>query len=237
MGPVDSQRRIVVIEHEVRCPLDRFADWLDVETRVIRPYEGDRVPTRVDDALLVLGGTMSAYDDAVAPWLPAVRDLLATAVAERVPTLGICLGAQLLAVATGGRVEVADRRGRESGIVDVRWREPAAADPLVRDLPEPFAGPSMHADAVVELPSDAVWLAESAMYPHQTFRIGPAAWGVQFHPEVSLATFRQWAEESSDVDTEAVTDDYQARDRELAAAGRVLARRFGALVTAPTPAS
>jgi GMP synthase (glutamine-hydrolysing) len=237
MGPVDSQRGIVVIEHEARCPLDRFADWLDVEARVIRPYAGDRVPTSVDDALLVLGGTMSAYDDAVAPWLPAVRDLLAAAVADRVPTLGICLGAQLLAVATGGRVEVADRRGRESGIVDVRWREPAASDPLVRDLPEPFAGPSMHADAIVELPADAVWLAESAMYPYQAFRIGPAAWGVQFHPEVSLPTFGQWAEESSDVDTKAVTKDYRARDEEVAAAGHQLVRRFGTLVTAPSPAS
>jgi GMP synthase (glutamine-hydrolysing) len=237
MGHVAAHRGIVVIEHEARCPLDRFADWLDVETRVIRPYAGDRVPTRVDDGLLVLGGSMSAYDDVVAPWLPAVRDLLATAVAERVPTLGICLGAQLLAVATGGRVEVADPRGRESGIVDVRWREPAAADPLVRDLPEPFAGPSMHADAVVELPPDALWLAESAMYPYQAFRIGPAAWGVQFHPEVSLPTFRLWAEVSSDVDTGAVTDDYRARDHEVAAAGRLLARRFAAVVTAPSPAT
>jgi GMP synthase (glutamine-hydrolysing) len=236
MGRVEANRGIVVIEHEPICPLDRFTGWLDVETRVIRPYAGDPVPARVDDALLVLGGTMSAYDDAVAPWLPAVRDLLATAVADHVPTLGICLGAQLLAVATGGRVEVADRRGRESGIVDVRWREPAAADPLVRDLPDPFAGPSMHADAVVELPSDAVWLAESAMYPYQAFRIGPAAWGVQFHPEVSLPTFRRWAEELSDVDIEAVTADYQARDDEVAAAGRQLARRFAAVVTAPAPA-
>ncbi|HYJ67791.1 MAG TPA: type 1 glutamine amidotransferase [Nocardioidaceae bacterium] len=232
-----AQRGIVVIEHESGCPLDRFADWLDVDAHVIRPYAGDSVPTRVDDGLLVLGGAMSAYDDVVAPWLPAVRGLLATAVSERVPTLGICLGAQLLAVATGGRVEVADRRGREAGIVDVRWRHPATADPLVLELPEPFAGPSMHADAVVALPDEAVWLAETAMYPHQAFRIGPAAWGVQFHPEVSLPTYRRWAERSSDVDTEAVTDDYRARVDEVAEAGRQLARRFGAVVTAPSPAT
>jgi GMP synthase (glutamine-hydrolysing) len=223
---------LVVVEHEPGCPLDRFADWLDgLEIVTVRPHAGDTVPTEVDGGLLVLGGQMSAYDDGSAPWLPATRRLLSWSASARVPTLGICLGAQLLAVACGGVVDVGAAPGRESGVVDVHWRAEAAADPLVCHLPEPFPGPSMHADAVTRLPPGATWLAETAMYPHQAFRIGTAAWGVQFHPEVSAATFRAWAEGHPDVDTETVTAELRAHDAEVAAGGEALARRFAALVT------
>lgn len=222
-----EHRRVVVIEHEPGCPLDRFGGWLrGVTVEVVRPYAGDRVPGSVRDGLIVLGGQMSAYDDGVAPWLPAVRDLLARSAAEGVPTLGICLGAQLLAVACGGRVDVGAAPGRESGVIDVRWRPEAASDPLVAGLPDPFPGPSMHADAVVELPPDTTWLGRSEMYPHQAFRLGSAAWGVQFHPEVSLPTFTGWAHKHPEVDVETVTAEFKRRDAEVAAASRGLADRF-----------
>lgn len=87
----------------------------------------------------------------------------------------------------------------------------------------------MHADAVAVLPAGSVWLAASDTYPHQVFRVGAAAWGVQFHPEVSSATFRAWADLHPDVDAEAVTTEFKRRDEEIAAAGRALARRFAAL--------
>lgn len=229
----DERRRVVVIEHEPGCPLDRFAGWLTgVTAEVVRPYAGDGVPDQVRHGLIVLGGQMSAYDDTTAPWLPAVRRLLARSVGEGVPTLGICLGAQLLAAACGGRVDVAAAPGRESGVVDVRWRPEAAFDPLVAGLADPFPGPSMHADAVAALPPGSTWLASSAMYPHQVFRVGVAAWGVQFHPEVSLTTFESWAGEHPEVDPPAVTAEFARRDAEVAAAGRRLAQRFAGLVTA-----
>jgi GMP synthase (glutamine-hydrolysing) len=227
-----ENRRVVVIEHEPGCPLDRFGGWLrGVTVDVVRPYAGDGVPESVRDGLIVLGGQMSAYDDSVAPWLPAVRDLLSRCAAEGVPTLGICLGAQLLAVACGGRVDVGAAPGRESGVIDVQWRREAASDPLVAGLADPFPGPSMHADAVAELPLHTTWLGYSEIYPHQAFRVGSAAWGVQFHPEVSLSTFSGWAREHGDVDLEAVTAEFKRRDAEIAAASRVLAERFADRVT------
>jgi len=222
---------LVVVEHESDCPIGRFEDWLPgLDVLTVRPYAGENVPSSVDGGLLVLGGSMSAHDDEVAPWLPATRDLLAASAAAGVPTLGICLGAQLLATACAGTVEVDAAPGRESGVVDVHWRSEAAADPLVAGLPEPFPGPSMHADAVVRLPTGATWLGETGMYPYQAFRVGAAAWGVQFHPEVTLATFRSWAEGHPEVDTEAVTAELRARDTEVDAAGHALARRFAGLV-------
>jgi GMP synthase (glutamine-hydrolysing) len=234
--------RILVIEHESGCPADRFATWLTdagAELDVCRPYADDDVPTHVDaDALVVLGGHMGAHDDDDHPWLPQVRDLLARAVSDAVPTLGICLGAQLLAASCGGRVEVGEG-GIEAGVVDVRWRPEALCDPLVSALPAPFPGPSMHRDAVTALPPAASWLGETDAYPHQVFRVGECAWGVQFHPEVSLATFAAWRErvavedwERYDVDGLAAVDELRVRDPEVASAGRQLASRFAAIAGA-----
>ncbi|SDT31203.1 type 1 glutamine amidotransferase [Jiangella sp. DSM 45060] len=230
---------IDVVEHEPGCPLDRFGGWLEdagAKVRVLRPYAGDAVPSTPGDGLIVLGGQVDAYADDAAPWLPATRVLLRAAAADGTPTLGICLGAQLLALACGGTVAVGAAPGRESGVVDVHWRPEAAGDPLLGDLPDPFPGPSMHADAVAELPPGAVWLGSSAMYPHQAFRVGAAAWGVQFHPEVSEPTFAGWARELPDVDAAPVVRELAGRDAEVVAAGRELATRFARIVeTAAAP--
>lgn len=230
---------VLVVQHEAACPIDRLGGWLaEAGTQVVlcRPYEGDPVPQRVaQDGLVVLGGHMGALDDEPAPWLPAVRDLLAVSVGDGTPTLGICLGAQLLAVACGGRVEVGDP-GIEAGVVDVHWRPAASRDPLVAGLPAPLPGPSMHLDAVVELPAGAAWLGETGLYPHQAFRVGAAAWGVQFHPEVSLATFRTWAAHHDGdwsawgLDGGQVVGQLERRFEEVTRAGRALGHRFADVI-------
>ncbi|MGV8967134.1 MAG: type 1 glutamine amidotransferase [Cellulomonas sp.] len=229
---------VTVIQHSPDVPLDRFADWLgdvEVEVIVVRAYAGDAVPGEVTtDGLIVLGGHMNAHADDVAPWLPATRALLAAAVVAQVPTLGICLGAQLLAAACGGHVEVAAPPGREAQVVDVRWRAEAASDPVLGTL---AAGggtaplPSMHADAIVDLPRDAVWLGSSATYPYQAFRLG-TAWGLQFHPEASADTLRRWADAYDDVDTAAVMGAFSSRAVEIAAAGQAIATGFADVVRA-----
>ena len=243
---------LTVIEHTASCPLDRFAGWLTdpadgrpvVELRVVRPWAGDPIPAigEVDGGLVVLGGQGHAYDDAGTPWLPATRTLLTDAVAAGVPTLGICLGAQLLAVASGGRVQVAAPPGREAGVIDVHPRPEAVRDALLghlaADVPadHPLAGgvllamPSMHADAVVDLPSSAVWLASSRLYPYQAFRVGTAAWGLQFHPEVGLEIFTAWADLHDDVDTDAVLAEMRAAAPRVEAEGRAIAEAFVAIV-------
>lgn len=233
-----SAPRVTVVQSSPDVGLDRFAQWLEhLDVQLVRPDLGDALPgpTEVGDGLLVLGGHMSAHDDAASPWLRGLRDLLAVVSATDVPALGICLGAQLLAVARGGRVEVAAPPGREAGVVDVRWRPEASTDALlgpVVTLAGPArssALPSMHADAVVDLPRGAVWLASSSTYPFQAFRIG-SAWGVQFHPEASPATLRAWAEQHPDVDTDDVVAQAAARADEAEAAGRAVAEAFAGLV-------
>ena len=229
---------VLVLQHEDGCPVDRLGGWLadeGVELVDCRPYAGDAVPERVaEDGLVVLGGHMGAYDDAEFAWLGPTRALLAASVADGTPVLGICLGAQLLAAAAGGRVEVG-AAGIEAGVADVAWRAEADGDPLFAGL-APYPGPSMHLDAVVELPPGAVWLGETPAYPHQVFRVGRAAWGVQFHPEVSLPTYGVWAAQHGDdwarwgIDGEAVVEDLARRAGEVEAAGRELARRYAGVL-------
>lgn len=246
-----SLPRVTVLQHGSDVPLDRFATWLsDVSLTVVRAYEGDPVPgvAEVGDGLLVLGGSMSAHDDEVAPWLPATKRLLADAVDADVPTLGICLGHQLLAEATGGHVTVGAPPGREEGVVEITWRLEAAEDPVLgrlvggaapraSGLPDDHGRvrqPSMHADAVVELPPDAVWLAHSAMYPFQAMRVGSAL-GVQFHPEASPELLARWAR-AHDLDTAAILAEARAHDAEVAAVGRAIAEGFVAHVRGAVPA-
>lgn len=225
---------VTVIQHSADVPLDRFADWLgEVEVVVVRAFEGAAIPAAITtDGLIVLGGHMSAHDDVVAPWLPATRALLAASVAAHVPTLGICLGAQLLAAACGGHVEVAAPPGREAQIVDVRWRAEAASDPVLGKVAASGRAaplPSLHADAIVDLPVGAVWLGSSAMYPYQAFRLG-TAWGLQFHPEAGVDTLRRWADGYDDADAVAIVEAFSARDAEISAAGAAIAEGFADVV-------
>jgi len=238
-----SERRLLVVHPDPRGPLDNFDSWLTedgVRAHSIRPYAGDPVPADLReagaDALVVLGGAMSSLDDDRYPWLEDIRALLRGAHAEDRPALGICLGAQLMAQAHGGRVEVG-RNGTEGGLICVRWRESAKTDDLLADLPDPFLVGAMHSDAVVELPPSASWLAESDRYPHQAFRVGARSWGLQFHPEVSVDTMRMWvscmADEGADVSEVAHrTDEFERRQDAVQEGTSTLARRFAGMIGA-----
>ncbi|MCV2395081.1 type 1 glutamine amidotransferase [Actinotalea sp. M2MS4P-6] len=241
--------RLTVLENVAAVPLDRFAGWLAEspqapEIVTVRPWAGDAVPSLDDcgDGLIVLGGLQNAYDDAVAPWLPATRALLGEATRSGLPTLGLCLGAQLLAVANGGTVQVSAPPGREAGVIDIVPRPAAAHDALLdrlaADVPadHPAGGgvlakmPSMHADAVVNLPVGATWLASSAQYPYQAFRVGECAWGLQFHPEASAETVLAWARDFEDVDADAVAAEMAEHAEAIEYAGRALAFGFAEVV-------
>lgn len=186
--------RVLVIENEPAAGPGKVGDWLIAEgisLEICRPYAGDVVPEYVEaEGLLVLGGAVGPHDDLDAPWLPAVRALLRRAVEEAVPTWGICLGAQLLATALGGTAE-RGANGSEVGVQPLQIE--ANGDPLFSDLPATSYALQFHQEAVTRLPEGAVLLASNAAYENQAFRIGPCAWGVQFHPEVSTSEVHTWA--------------------------------------------
>jgi GMP synthase-like glutamine amidotransferase len=222
--------RALVVQHVDAEGPGRFGEWLPahgVELVPIRPYAGDPVPAAVDaDALIVMGGPMGAYDDDAVPWLPAVRDLLAAAVRDGVPTLGICLGAQLLAVATGGRVE-RGANGPEIGLGEVIV---AAGDRLLDAGRIPVA--QWHYDTVTELPPGAALLASSDSYEVQAYRVGTSAWGLQFHVEAAPGLIGEWARASRRDEAELVAP-LVAVDQAVAGVGESVARRFAEVIRSP----
>jgi GMP synthase-like glutamine amidotransferase len=179
---------------------------------------------------------MGANDDADAPSLPAVRQLLREAVTDEVPTLGVCLGHQLLAVANGGRI----RRmpdGPEVGAQLVAKRTAAATDPLFRALPITPDVLQWHFDEVHVLPPGARQLAGSPGCEQQAFRLGRLAWGIQFHIETTIDIVRSWAEEDSgelaDWDLDAVVARAAAIDDDLAEVWAPFAAVFADIVRDP----
>ena len=144
----------------------------------------EALPKTLDgyDGLVVMGGPMSADSDDGFPTRRQELALLAEAVELGLPTLGVCLGAQLLATATGGRV-LRGASGLEIGWAPVRLEAPAVDDLLLSSLPRELSVLHWHGDTF-DLPPGGVLLASNDRYVHQAFRIGPRAWGFQFHLEV-----------------------------------------------------
>ncbi|WP_285579359.1 type 1 glutamine amidotransferase [Herbidospora sp. NBRC 101105] len=217
--------RVTVIEHEAEAGLGYFAGWLG-DVVVHRPYLGDALPDDPGDGLLVLGGAASAWDDENHPWLPATRALLRAAVEHEVPTLGVCLGAQLMTLACGGQV-TRGGNGLEVGLGQI---VPVADDRLLGHLTGPAPAIQYHQDAMTVLPDGAVLIATGAQYPHQAFRIGHNAWGVQFHPEATPAIFAQWTTELTTHPAEELNEQVSAAEAGLVAAWRPLAEAFAAVV-------
>ncbi|GHH85382.1 aminotransferase [Streptomyces sulfonofaciens] len=173
----------------------RWAPWLagaGLAPRVVEPHTGAPMPSRLaHDALIVLGGPFMPDDEERAPWLPAVRRLVDEALDRAVPYFGICLGGQLLAQHAGGEVRPS-YGAPEFGSVRLTLRQESSEDPLFCGLPPEVTAIENHIDRITRLPADAAWLASSAACPHQAFRLGTAAWGVQFHPEAGADRIPHW---------------------------------------------
>lgn len=190
------QTTVLVLQPAETNPLGPMEQWLldaGAALVVVRPWADDAVPSTLTgvDAVVCLGGEMDADDDGAFPWLPQLRALLGDAVRRRIPVLAICLGAQLLALATGGRVATM-ANGPEAGIRLVAKRDAAAMDPLLATLPFTPDVMQFHRTEVSRLPGNATLLAVSPVCTNQAFRVGESAWGLQFHIETTPELVAQW---------------------------------------------
>jgi len=227
---------VLVVQHEDDDPIHLMGTWMEgVELVVCRAFDGDAVPSSIDDydGLVVMGGAMGAHDDEKAPWLPATRELIRLAAAASVPTLGVCLGHQLSAVALGGEIEV-NPKGRQLGLLDVGWTAEAVDDELMGELVGPRRAMHWNDDVVSRLPDGARQLATASTGEVQAARLAPTVWGIQWHPEVDDALVAAWATDGSlsPTEREQVLDDLVRSRLDLDAAWRPLAQRFAALVGA-----
>ncbi|HSK92411.1 MAG TPA: type 1 glutamine amidotransferase [Euzebyales bacterium] len=159
------------------------------ELDVRRVYADDEVPEDPPDALVVLGGQMCTDEQDRHPFLAAELALLAKCVASDTPTLGICLGAQLLAEATGGSV----RHGTpEIGYARVRLTAAGREDPVLSTFVDGTPTFNAHRDFITAGP-DAVVLARSDRSPVHAMRVGQRVYGIQFHPEMGAAQVARYA--------------------------------------------
>jgi GMP synthase (glutamine-hydrolysing) len=131
---------------------------------------------------------MGVYESDRHPRLVDEQELIRSALAARVPVLGICLGSQLLASALGARVYPAP--AKEIGWYDVALERNAESDPLFAGAPARFKALHWHGD-VFDLPEGAVPLARSAMTRHQAFSHGGVAWGLLFHLEAGVEEMKK----------------------------------------------
>jgi GMP synthase (glutamine-hydrolysing) len=142
-------------------------------------------------AVLVFGGAMHADQEGHHPWLRDENFFLQRLLDLRKPVLGICLGAQLLAKAA--HADVGPAKEPEIGWYPVELTDEAAEDPVVGRLPRRFDAFQWHYYAH-GLPAGAVELARNDLCT-QAFRLGDSAWGVQFHPEVTLPQIETWMQD------------------------------------------
>jgi len=163
---------------------------LSVPWRLVRLYEGEPLPeVDADDALILLGGRMSANDEVGFPFLGRLKVLVRESVERDVRFLGICLGGQVLAAAFGAAV--AEKRWGERGSSEVLLNPAGCDDPLFNGIPPLFPVYQWHDDSF-DLPAGAELLALSEQCPHQAFRVGKRGWGLQFHPEVTSEIIESW---------------------------------------------
>lgn len=229
---------VLVLEHDESDPVQRLGDWLTeagADLLICRLHAGDALPDAGFDAVVCLGGRMNAWDDDATPWLPATKALLRKAIADGTPTLGVCLGAQLLAVAGGGTVQVG-AAGPEIGAYLAAKRDAAGEDPLFADLPMTPDVMQCHDDVVTELPPGATLLLSSTGYPYQAWRQGRAAWAVQFHPETTAATVRDWAGSHGVTGGARLGGMLDEADEAATVVWRDLVHRFVAIIARPPAA-
>jgi GMP synthase-like glutamine amidotransferase len=189
--------RLHVLQHvEFEGPA-RIAEWAAAKgwnVTTTQFFAGELPPPGLAriDLLVVMGGPMGVHDERKYPWLAAEKAFLAEAVRAGIPILGVCLGAQLLAVALGARVY----RGayKEIGWWPVKLVPEGRASSFAAIWPAEFEAFHWHGDTF-DLPTGAVHLARTLGCKHQAFLANGRILGLQFHLEVTPDSVARLAKE------------------------------------------
>jgi GMP synthase (glutamine-hydrolysing) len=219
-------RIAVVLQHDPSIHLGNIEPVLrehgydlrivDVTTEDVAAIDPDEA-----DLVVVLGGEMGAYQTDEFPFLSAERAFLRERLDAELPTLGVCLGAQLMAGALGERVYKGDTM--QIGFRRVEPTEAGADSPIRHFGGVPVV--EWHGDTF-ELPERATLLASSSDYSNEAFAIGDFALAVQFHPEVTDEMHEQWvADGYNELDEHALDPDALREDRAAYSSGMQEASR------------
>lgn len=236
--PTAPAPRVLVVQNSETSGLRRLGGWLEedgVTVDVVLGAHGLPADLGGYDGLVMLGGGLMPDDDEQAPWLAQERRLAADAIAADLPTLGICLGGQLLAHVAGGEVR-ASFGPKERGATEILLSAAGDADPVIGALAPAAPMIENHQDMITALPPGAQLLASSAAVANQAFRLGAHVRGVQFHPEVCADDLRGWTEPTTpapgDVPVAQLVDAARLVDGHNTRASRALAAAFAEEVRA-----
>jgi len=184
--------RALVLQHEpnegpglLASALEREGFQVDARLRRVEPGDEDA------PLVVVMGGPQAAYQASDHPFLLDELRLLRARLERGLPSLGVCLGSQLLAAAAGARV-FRGERGVELGPLPVQRTVEGSKDEVFFTLPPRFVALHWHGDTWDEVPG-ATLLASTERYPQQAFRVG-LSYGLQFHPELTGSMFLEWAD-------------------------------------------
>lgn len=188
---VTNPRRVIIIlhqEHSTPGRLGRLLQAHGLELDIRRPRFGDPLPQNLVEhaGAIIFGGPMSANDDD--EWLRREIDWIGVPLKEQKPLLGICLGAQMLARHLGHRVHPHPHGKVEVGYYPIC---PTLEGHSLCPCPFPENVYQWHREGF-DLPRGAALLATGEDFAVQAFRFGPAAYGLQFHPEVTYAMICRW---------------------------------------------
>jgi len=185
---------ILVVQHDVGAPAGLIGAGIESaggKLLPVMPHRGEALPDdpTAYDGMLLLGGPMSAADDAGHPYYSKLFRLIRDFDRSDKPVMGICLGSQLIARAWGALVY--PNAVPEFGFLPITMTAAARHDAVLGGLSVP-ALMQFHYDTF-DLPSAATLLATGTTCTHQAYRIGRVVWGFQFHLEVTPEIVREWA--------------------------------------------
>ncbi|MGA9334922.1 MAG: glutamine amidotransferase [Rudaea sp.] len=204
-----ARRRLLIVQTgtaptAIRQEFGDFAEWFrrglgltPDQIECVRVDRGKRLPAAESVAAALITGSAAMVTQRLA-WSERTAEWVVHAAATGLPVLGVCYGHQLLAHAFGGRVGN-NPKGREIGSVTINVLPSAKDDALFGSRPACFSAQATHLQTVVELPRDAVVLAESDLDACQIVRYAKHVWGVQFHPEFGGAQMRAYLRARAEV--------------------------------------
>lgn len=215
---------VLVIKHigiEGPGTIERFFKKRNLGFRVIELGSAEELPADLSSvtAVLVLGGPMNVYEEDRHPFLKAENLFLKEILKKEIPLLGICLGAQLIAKACGAKVTKAPVK--EIGWSKVSLTKEGRNDALFEGLDDELDVFQWHEDTF-DVPSHGTLLTTSKDCPYQGFKVGPCAYGLQFHVEVTEEIIRDWTKEYFEKDNKVL----EAKAGEILSGYRAIKARY-----------